>query len=186
MSALATIERRLDRHAIDQLRAEVVRLSGMVEALTAALDDAEQRARWAEDNSNFWEGIAEIERAGNTVGLTQSGEVVALPLAPGLNVGAILRADARDNIPKLEVLHGEELENSEADGSEAGGEAMTDALRWIAEWRQAKAKAGMAAHLGTLEYAQLNAPDSELGSDGDWLYQWVTLPEAAPVQDGLF
>lgn len=125
MTALATIERRLDRHAIDQLRAEVVRLSGMVEALTAALDDAEVRARWAEDNSNFWEGIAEIERAGNTVGLTQSGEVVALPLTPGLNIGAILRADARDNIPKLEVLHGEELENSEADGSEAGGEART-------------------------------------------------------------
>lgn len=125
MSALSAIERRLDRHAIDQLRAEVVRLSGMVDALTAALDDAEERERWAGDSANFWQDIAELERDGHTVGLTQSGDVVALPLIPGLNIGAIMRADARDNVPKLEVIYGEELENSEADGSEDGGEART-------------------------------------------------------------
>lgn len=129
MSALATIERRLDRLAIDQLRAEVVRLSGMVEALTAALDDAEARARWADDSASFWQDIAEIERDGHAVGLTQSGEVVALPLAPGLNIGAILRADARDNVPKLEVIHGEELATAEADGSvpDCGPDAADDA-----------------------------------------------------------
>lgn len=125
MSALATIERRLDRQAIDQLRAEVVRLSGMVDALTAALDDAEQRERWADDSARFWQDIVELERDGHAIGLTQSGEVVALPLAPGLNIGVILRADARDNVPKLEVIHDEELATAEADGLEADCEART-------------------------------------------------------------
>lgn len=68
----------------------------------------------------------------------------------------------------------------------SSAEAMQDAQKQIAIWKQAMAKDGKPAHVGTLEYAQLNAPDSELGSGGDWLYQWVILPESAPVQEGLF
>lgn len=128
MNALAMIERRLDRHAVHQLRAEVVRLAGMVDALTAALDDAEQRERWADDSARFWQDVAELERDGCGVGLTQSGEVVAMPrpVMPTAFTGTeIVRAVACDNAPRMGVIHGEELADCEADRSEAGGEART-------------------------------------------------------------
>lgn len=63
--------------------------------------------------------------------------------------------------------------------------AMQDAQKQIAAWKKARAQKQMPAIVGTLEYAALS-PDANTAQDGEGLWEWVILPEAAPVQDGLF
>lgn len=106
MSALRALESRLDRQAIHQLRAEVVRLASQMEELTRALEDAEQRERWAEDSARFWQDVAEAEAYRREIGITQDGQVVALPICipAGIDISGILRAQACDNLPP-EVCH---------------------------------------------------------------------------------
>ena len=74
-SALARIQRRLDAQAIDQLRAEVARLSTL-------LEDTEKRLYWAEMAADDWQRDAEnlsaaLNSQGHRVGITKAGQLVA-------------------------------------------------------------------------------------------------------------
>lgn len=69
---LDNFERRLDRQAIAQLRAEVVRLSEQIE-------DLESRLYWAEQDAmtgNHWQDIAIdlMNETGQQIGMTKEGE----------------------------------------------------------------------------------------------------------------
>lgn len=69
---LDNFERRLDRQAIAQLRAEVVRLSEQIK-------DLESRLYWAEQDAmtgNHWQDIAIdlMNETGKQIGMTKDGE----------------------------------------------------------------------------------------------------------------
>lgn len=68
----ASIRRRWDRIARDQLCLEALRLIEENEALR-------DRAEWAESSAQMWQDIAERERGGEqTIGLTEDGHVVVI------------------------------------------------------------------------------------------------------------
>lgn len=78
------LRRKLDKYAIDQLRAEVVRLA-------EDLDSAERDRNFAQDSADYWESQCrsledQICHIGASVGLTRSGDLVAV--TEGLNDGS--------------------------------------------------------------------------------------------------
>lgn len=80
---LTKIAQRLDALAIGQLRAEVIRLSSLLEAAERRAEEAEYQRLLAEDHAEFWydataalrEELAEQIR----LGITQDGQPIALP-----------------------------------------------------------------------------------------------------------
>lgn len=74
---LSTIQNRLDKEAIEQLRAEVVRLD-------AKLTESENYRLIAEDSADYWESQCralegQLESRGETIGLCKDGSLVVLP-----------------------------------------------------------------------------------------------------------
>ena len=70
---LAALQDQFDKQAIEQLRAEVVRLS-------KKLEETEQELRWAQDDADFYRMMYEllIENPDCEIGITQQGEVLAV------------------------------------------------------------------------------------------------------------
>lgn len=67
---LKRLQAKLDRQAIDQLRAEVTRLAQRV-------DDLEQQLAWASDDADRWQDLA-IDMANRTdqqIGITRQGDI---------------------------------------------------------------------------------------------------------------
>lgn len=79
---LSDLQNRLDREAIDQLRAEVARLAAENERLEADLEQARAQLATAEDWAESWRNDALdfqlqlCEAAGGKPGITQSGQLV--------------------------------------------------------------------------------------------------------------
>lgn len=81
--SLKEIAKRLDALAIDQLRAEVIRLSSLLEAAERKVEEAEYQRLLAEDHAEFWYDATEALRKQliDTVqlGITRQCEAVAVP-----------------------------------------------------------------------------------------------------------
>lgn len=105
INILRTIERRLDRSAINQLREEVVRLS-------AQLEEAQSMGRICEDSAFYWEEqCRRLEAAADQpFGMYVNGDLVPLPRANAVRPESdsrglvfspteILRAINQDRLP---------------------------------------------------------------------------------------
>lgn len=78
---------RLAPTALEQLAAEVARLSERVDSLTAQLDHMHGRTAQLEDEADYWRRSFEqlkdqIDASGNPLGITQSGAFLVLPPSP--------------------------------------------------------------------------------------------------------
>ena len=70
---LTALQNRFDKQAIEQLRAEVVRLA-------KKLEDTEQELRWAQNDADYYQRMYELvtENPGCEIGITQQGHILAV------------------------------------------------------------------------------------------------------------
>lgn len=73
---ISTVERRLDRLAIGQLRAEIVRLDAELTRANEELAQAKSQLEWHQGSAEFWQDVAEMQRDGRQVGITKAGQAV--------------------------------------------------------------------------------------------------------------
>src|SRR5690606_17246227 len=124
---IVSLERRLDREAIGQLRAEIVRLDAELTRVNEELAQAKSQLEWHQDSAEFWQDVAEMQRDGRQVGITQSGQAVAVN-----QPAEVIEKAARLIEENAEAL----LETSCLDGvwDSEGDEAAY--LEWIATARE--------------------------------------------------
>lgn len=76
MDAITRLQRKWDREAVTQLRAEITRLADRITELENQLDRAEYTAALAQQDADFYRDIAPY--SGLEVGITQQGQLVAI------------------------------------------------------------------------------------------------------------
>ncbi len=83
---LRNLQARLDRLAIEQLRAEVARLDAENHRLSFELEETERELRWADDAARMWqEDFQRLEESlapDQSIGLTKTGALVLMTANP--------------------------------------------------------------------------------------------------------
>lgn len=88
-TTLRNLQARLDRQAVDQLRAEVARLENENHRLRFELEETERELHWADAVAESWrddfQRLEESLAPSQAIGLTQSGALVLMsaPAAGG-------------------------------------------------------------------------------------------------------
>lgn len=76
---LRQLQERFDRHAIDQLRAELARLESENHRLRFELEEAQRELHWASDAARMWQDdffrLEESLAPHQSIGLTKDGSL---------------------------------------------------------------------------------------------------------------
>lgn len=134
---IVSLERRLDRQAIGQLRAEIVRLDAELTRANEELAQAKSQLEWHQESADFWQDVAEMQRDGRQVGITKAGQ--AVPVHGSDGAVSVIEKASRLIEENAEAL----LETSCLDGvwDTDGDEAAY--LDWVSTARELRGLAEM-------------------------------------------